>query len=206
KEANAETSTLRRGHMIVERGRDRDPRTDRLWVTSQGPVGAEASLSGGEISVSSNPETNVVGARIGENLAAQGASAHNPSSFGASGQIPQFGGGDFLVDSVISQDFNGRIGIGTTAPSSPLTVIGQIETKAGGVKFPDGTVQTTSAAGSLFQVSHNTTLTGNGTSGSPLGVNIPALGLLNAVAHDTTLAGNGTSASPLVVPVPLNLV
>src|SRR5262245_57974199 len=71
REANAETPTLRRGQMIVERGRDRDPQTDRLWVTSQGPVGAEASLSGGELTVSSNPETNVVGARIGRNLASK---------------------------------------------------------------------------------------------------------------------------------------
>src|SRR5262249_6464773 len=30
KEANAETPALQRGHMIVERGRDRDPQTDRL--------------------------------------------------------------------------------------------------------------------------------------------------------------------------------
>src|SRR5262249_29053568 len=62
KDANAETPTLRRGHMIVERGRDHDPQTDRLWVTSQGTVGAEASVSAGEMTVSTGPETNVVGA------------------------------------------------------------------------------------------------------------------------------------------------
>src|SRR5262245_59566314 len=92
REANAETPTLRRGHMIVERGRDRDPQTDRLWVTSQGPVGAEASLSGGEMTVSSNPETNVVGARIGRNLASKGSATVNLSGFGTAGQIPKFGG------------------------------------------------------------------------------------------------------------------
>jgi hypothetical protein len=91
-------------------------------------------------------------------------------------------------------------------PSSALTVAGRIESKEGGIKFPDGTVQLTSAAASLFQVNHNTTLTGNGTTGSPLGVNIPALGLLSNVTHDATLAGNGTNATQLGVAIPLNLI
>ena len=40
-----------------------------------------------------------------------------------------------------------KVGIGTTAPTSKLTVAGLIETTAGGVKFPDGTTQTTAAGG-----------------------------------------------------------
>ncbi len=40
---------------------------------------------------------------------------------------------------------NGDVGIGTSAPSSKLTVNGTIETTTGGVKFPDGTTQTTAA-------------------------------------------------------------
>ncbi len=160
-------------------------------------------MSGGELTVSSGPETNVAGARIGR---AAARSTFNLDFFGTPGRIPMFTGADFLADSVIAQDFNGRIGIGTTRPGTALlTVAGQIETTSGGIKFPNGTVQTTSAAGSLFQVLHNATLQGNGTEGSPLGVNIPALGLLNAVAHNATLAGNGTSASPLGVAVPLSL-
>jgi hypothetical protein len=39
---------------------------------------------------------------------------------------------------------SGGVGIGTSAPTSPLTVNGTIESKSGGVKFPDGTTQTTS--------------------------------------------------------------
>src|SRR5262249_21899405 len=66
-------------------------------------------------------------------------------------------------------------GIGTQRPTSALTVAGQIESTSGGIKFPNGTVQTTSAAGSLLLVNHDATLSGNGTTGSPLGVNIPAL-------------------------------
>ena len=49
KEANSETSALRRGHLILESGRD------RLWVTNQEAIGAESSLSGGELTVSSGP-------------------------------------------------------------------------------------------------------------------------------------------------------
>ena len=39
KEANAETPALRRGHLILESGRD------RIWVTNQGAIGAEESLA-----------------------------------------------------------------------------------------------------------------------------------------------------------------
>src|SRR5262249_10859895 len=59
KEANAETSISRRGHLILESGRD------RLWVTSQGAIGAEATVSDGELTASAGPETSVAGSRIG---------------------------------------------------------------------------------------------------------------------------------------------
>src|SRR5207245_6765171 len=41
----------------------------------------------------------------------------------------------------------GNVGIGTATPASKLTVAGTIESASGGFKFPDGTVQTTAAAG-----------------------------------------------------------
>ena len=84
------------------------------------------------------------------------------------GQIRSSAAEITLPEPVISQDGSG-IGIGTTAPSSALTVAGQIETKSGH-QVSDGTVQSTSASGSLFQVNHDASLTGNGTSGLPLGI------------------------------------
>lgn len=47
-------------------------------------------------------------------------------------------------------DSSGNIGIGTTAPSTPLTVSGTIRSLSGGFQFPDGTIQTTaSTAGTI---------------------------------------------------------
>jgi hypothetical protein len=83
-----------------------------------------------------------------------------------------------LGDSNIFEDKFGKVGIGTTAPTSPLTVKGMIETTLGGYKFPDGTVQTTAG---LAAVIHDTTLKGNGTDAAPLGVASP-LALSGSVA------------------------
>jgi hypothetical protein len=66
-------------------------------------------------------------------------------------------------------DSNGNIGIGTTAPGNKLTVDGTIESKTGGIKFPDGTTQTTAAAGGgsgdITAVNAGTGLTGGAVSG-----------------------------------------
>ena len=70
-----------------------------------------------------------------------------------------------LGNSNIFEDKYGKIGIGTTAPASLLTVQGMVETTLGGYKFPDGTLQTT--AGISF-VTHDTSLAGLGTQASPL--------------------------------------
>jgi len=64
---------------------------------------------------------------------------------------------------------NANVGIGTSTPASKLTVVGLIETTTGGMKFPDGTIQTTANAGgggSITGVTAGTGLTGGGTSGN----------------------------------------
>jgi len=46
-------------------------------------------------------------------------------------------------DNIMTWVANANVGIGTTAPGQKLTVAGTIESTSGGVKFPDGTTQTT---------------------------------------------------------------
>ena len=87
---------------------------------------------------------------------------------GTPGRIAKFSTNGKVIDSNVTEGDGGKIGVGTTAPTSPLTVNGIVETAGaeGGVKFPDGTVQTSAA---LSGVVHNETLQGDGTSAAPLG-------------------------------------
>jgi trimeric autotransporter adhesin len=104
------------------------------------------------------------------------AAANTPvTGSGTVGRLSKWTGADSsnsftLGNSIIFEDKFGKVGIGTTTPTSTLTVVGMIETTLGGYKFPDGTIQTTAGLASVF---HNATLTGNGTAASPLGVAIP---------------------------------
>ena len=88
------------------------------------------------------------------------------------GRIAKFTGTKTIGDSNITEDNSGNIGIGTTLPTSRLTVDGIIEmlNAGSGIKFPDGTLQTTAG---LATVSHDSTLNGNGTPASPLGLAVP---------------------------------
>src|SRR5215475_10572380 len=45
KEAGAAEARLRRGHFIVDRAKDRDGKTDRLWITSQNDSGVGTELT-----------------------------------------------------------------------------------------------------------------------------------------------------------------
>ena len=109
------------------------------------------------------------------------------------------GSNSAIGDTTIYEDKFGKVGIGTDSPTSKLTVAGVIES-TGGFKFPDGSVQTSSAAGSLSAVAHDTTLIGNGTTASPLGVAVPLV--LNGLggsqgiiqASNTTAGGIGVRA------------
>ena len=121
--------------------------------------------------------------------AVQPAASSTPvSGSGTPGRVVKWLGSSpasFVIgDSSITEDKFGKVGIGTPTPTSPLTVQGMIETTLGGYKFPDGTIQTTAGLGSVFT---NSTLVGNGTSASPLGVAVPL-----------TLAGASQAAEGLL--------
>jgi hypothetical protein len=95
------------------------------------------------------------------------------------------GSNSFIGDSTIFESKSGLVGIGTDSPTSKLTVAGMIETTLGGLKFPDGTVQTTAGLSSFF---HDATLQGSGSVGSPLGVAVP-LNLTGAIPSGPSLPG-----------------
>ena len=47
-------------------------------------------------------------------------------------------------------DQSGNVGIGMESPGQKLSVAGTIESTSGGIKFPDGTIQTTAGASGTF--------------------------------------------------------
>ncbi|HWN99211.1 MAG TPA: hypothetical protein VNS63_08075, partial [Blastocatellia bacterium] len=104
--------------------------------------------------------------------APQAASNNKPvTGSGTEGQLTKWTGSNSLGDSVVTENNSGNIGVGTTTPGSKLTVAGTIETE--GVKFSDGTLQTTAAVSGLSAVTHDSTLSGSGTQMSPLGIASP---------------------------------
>jgi len=133
---------------------------------------------------------------------------------GTVGRLPKwtnFTGSNFVLGDSVMTESVGNIGIGIDSPTSKLTVAGMIQTTLGGLKFPDGTVQTTAASSPVQLVTSINGLkgdvqlaAGSGISIVPNGntLTISAPGLVN---HDTTLYGVGSGASPLGVAVPLTL-
>src|SRR5262245_46729603 len=101
-----------------------------------------------------------------------GTAAQNNNTLG---RIAKFNEKGFIGDANITEDGSGKIGIGTTTPTSPLTVQGMVEMTLGGYKFPDGTVQTGAGVSSIFT---DSTLKGNSTPASPLSI---AMGGINTI-------------------------
>jgi hypothetical protein len=129
------------------------------------------------------------------------------------GRIVKFTGTKSIGDSNITEDDSGKIGIGTTLPTSQLTVNGVIEMlSGGGIKFPDGTLQTTAG---LATVSRDATLQGDGTQASPLGLSVPLIlngqlgvrGVIQATNTATTgigVVGNGGKSGSGVMGIGAN--
>lgn len=150
------------------------------------------------------PDFSVMPMAAGPNLEVRGS--------GTIGRLPKWTGitssNSFIGDSTIFEDKFGKVGIGTDSPASRLTVAGLIETTSGGVKFPDGTIQTTAGIASndvvrslnglkgdlLLAGGANITITPAGNT-----ITVAAPNALTKVAHNNTLTGEGTAASPLSV-------
>ena len=164
------------------------------WALAQQPVSQSKEANGSAISRDESPlsklparprsnrrsffnlmpenrKPNLVGSAF--SITPATAPAPPVTGIGTLGMLTKWGGftnsNSAVVDSNIYEDKFGMVGIGTVSPTSKLTVAGLIESIGtnGGVKFPDGTVQTT--AGISF-VTHDDSLMGDGRSATPLGI------------------------------------
>jgi hypothetical protein len=73
--------------------------------------------------------------------------------------------GIYVADTVATNYFAGKVGVGTTSPAQALSVVGTVESTSGGFKFPDASTQTTAAG--VYNVQ---TFTAGGTWTKPTGV------------------------------------
>lgn len=132
KEAGAETARLRRGHFIVDRAKERDSQSDRLWVTSQNDsaVGTELTVARNEVGLiagtnfanqhttTNNENTstdNEVGTKPERNAALLGTGS------GTVGRIAKFVTTNTVGNSVMNE-VNNNISIGVGNPVSKLNI------------------------------------------------------------------------------------
>jgi len=121
----------------------------------------------------------------------QTQTAAAPQAGNTPGRIAKFTTTKAVGDSNMTEDNNGNIGVGTTLPTSTLTVNGVIEMlSGGGIKFPDGTLQTTAGLGA---VSHDLTIKGDGTQASRLGVAVPLSLFSTGFPWEVLTVSNGTA-------------
>jgi hypothetical protein len=133
-----------------------------LWITSQSAdVGVE--LNGSEVTVARGNDAAVAGVRAAN--AQSSAVAPPPPLVRGSGtvnQITKWTATDEIGDSAIAES-GGNIGVGVTTPTAKLHVAGIIHSTTGGVKFPDGSVQTTAASsGGVTSVTASAPLASSG--------------------------------------------
>ena len=114
------------------------------------------TVSGNQLTLSEAPtSTDIIDART----IVAAASASNYGNANVASYLPTYAGNLTAGNAYITNN----VGVGTTSPSSKLTVAGVVESTSGGFKFPDGTTQTTKATssnGTVTSIATGTGLTG----------------------------------------------
>lgn len=114
-------------------------RTERMRIDASGNVGIGTTSPSVKVDVAGGTEAIYSRSTVGGSYTFLG-------NTGTYGRIGAYSAAAGWQDLILAE--GGNVGIGTTAPGQKLTVAGTIESTRGGVKFPDGTVQTTASSGS----------------------------------------------------------
>ena len=156
-EDGAGATSVRRGHFIVDRAKDRDGQNDRLWITSQNDAGIGSNLTvarsendtvaGVSIASEQTPAPESAAKQTTPGLAAgtgatSDTNALTPAmpagaSNGTVGYLAKFITATDLGNSSVTEQ-NGNVGIGTANPLTRLSV--QTATANYGFTHTDGNV------------------------------------------------------------------